>query len=281
MKITKSKTIKYLSIAVVAVIIASIWTTYQKEEPVPEEITYRDYDEIKRSGMLRTVTEYNSVSFFLNGDTITGFHYELIEAFAKAKGLQAEIIPEMSFEKRITELNNGIYDVVAYGIPTTSEWKDSILLTIPIIRSKQILVQRKPEYDSTTLYISSQLDLAHKTLYVEKGSPSIFRIHNLENEIADTIFINEVEKYGPEQLIAMVAHGDIDYAVADEVIAKASIDSFPQLDISTGISFNQFYSWGVNKESPALLDTLNSWLTEYMQQREYQELYRKYFHTNP
>lgn len=281
MKITKSKTIKYLSIAVVAVIIASIWTTYQKQEPVPKEITYRDYDEIKRSGILQAVTEYNSVSFFLNGDTITGFHYELIEAFAKAKGLHAEIIPEMSFEKRITELNNGIYDVVAYGIPTTSEWKDSILLTIPIIRSKQILVQRKPEYDSTTLYISSQLDLAHKTLYVEKGSPSIFRIHNLENEIADTIFINEVEKYGPEQLIAMVAHGDVDYAVADEVIAKASIDSFPQLDISTGISFNQFYSWGVNKESPALLDTLNSWLTEYMQQREYQELYRKYFHTNP
>lgn len=98
---------------------------------------------------------------------------------------------------------------------------------------------------------------------VVKGSPSILRIRNLSNEIGDTIYVNEIEKYGSEQLIAMVAHGDIDYAVCDEGIARMAVDSLPQLDINTAISFTQFYSWGVSKQSPALLDSLNTWLSDF------------------
>ena len=62
--------------------------------------------------------------------------------------------------------------------------------------------------------------------------------------------IKEIEKYGPEQLISLVAHGDIDYAVCDESIARAVADSLSQIDISTAISFTQFYSWAVSKQSP-------------------------------
>lgn len=86
--------------------------------------------------------------------------------------------------------------------------------------NKQVLVQRKLEnVPDSSLFIKSQLDLAGKTLHVVKGSPSILRIRNLGNEIGDTIYVEEIEKYGPEQLIALVAHGDIDYAVCDESIA--------------------------------------------------------------
>ena len=100
-----------------------------------------------------------------------------------------------------------------------------------------------------------------------EGSPSILRIRNLGNEIGDTIYIKEVEKYGSEQLIALVAHGDIDYAVCEESIARAAADSLPQIDINTAISFTQFYSWGVSKQSPVLLDSLNTWL-EKIQKRK-------------
>lgn len=91
-----------------------------------------------------------------------------------------------------------------------------------------------------------------------KGSPSILRIRNLGNEIGDTIYIKEIDKYGSEQLISLVAHGDIDYAVCDESIARAVTDSIPQIDINTDISFTQFYSWGVSKQSPVLLTALTA-----------------------
>ena len=245
----------------------------QQKQPLPP----RDYADIIREGVLRVATEYNSISFYVDGDTVVGFNYELIQAFGRDKGLRVDISPYMSFEDRLRGLSEDRYDVIAYGILATSKLKDSLLLTSPIVLNKQVLVQRKATVENDSLYIRSQLDLAQKTLHVIKGSPSILRIQNLGNEIGDTIYIKEIEKYGPEQLISLVAHGDIDYAVCDESIAQAAADSLPQIDINTAISFTQFYSWAVSKQSPVLLDSLNAWLDRFQKEEEYQKIYKKYY----
>ena len=245
----------------VIIILALIFTFRycgKQEKPLGHP---RDYAAIAKEGILRVATEYNSISFYVDGDTISGFHYELIQAFARDKRLKAEITPVMSFEERLKGLSEGRYDVIAYGILATSKLKDSLLLTSPIVLNKQVLVQRKENGENDSLYIRNQLDLARRTLHVVKGSPSILRIQNLGNEIGDTIYIKEIEKYGPEQLISLVAHGDIDYAVCDESIAQAVADSLSQIDINTAISFTQFYSWAVSKQSPVLLDSLNTWIS--------------------
>lgn len=261
-------------VVIVLAILFSVRQCGKKEKPPGHP---RDYAAIAKEGILRIATEYNSISFYVDGDTVSGFHYELIEAFARDKGLQAEIIPLMSFEERLKGLAEGRFDVIAFGILATSELKDSLLLTTPIVLNKQVLVQRKATEESDSLYIHSQLDLAQRTLHVVKGSPSILRIQNLGNEIGDTIYIKEIEKYGPEQLISLVAHGDIDYAVCDESIARAVADSLPQIDINTAISFTQFYSWAVSKQSPVLLDSLNTWLDKFQKEAEYQKIYKKYY----
>lgn len=273
MKQLKRIILKYIVLGLIVALIVTFWPRKSKVQQGHP----RDYAEIIESGIIRAATEYNSISFYVDGDTISGFHYELIKAFAHDKGLKAEITPVMSFDERLKKLDNGTYDVIAYGILATSELKDSLLLTSPIILNKQVLVQRKAIGENDSLYIYSQLDLAGKTLHVVKSSPSILRIHNLSNEIGDTIYIKEVEKYGSEQLMALVAHGDIDYAVCDESIARASIDSLPQLDINTAISFTQFYSWGVSKQSPVLLDSLNAWLGRFQKGKEYEYIYQRYY----
>lgn len=272
----KLRLFRYLvPVVIVLAILFSVRQCNRKQEkPLGHP---RDYAAITKEGILRVATEYNSTSFYVDGDTISGFHYELIEAFARDKGLKAEIMPFMSFEERLKGLADGRFDVIAFGILATSELKDSLLLTTPIVLNKQVLVQRKETEESDSLYIRSQLDLAQRTLHVVKGSPSILRIRNLGNEIGDTIYIKEIEKYGPEQLISLVAHGDIDYAVCDESIARAVADSLPQIDINTAISFTQFYSWAVSKQSPVLLDSLNTWLTKFQKEEEYRKLYKKYY----
>lgn len=271
----KLRIIRYLLLVlIVLAVIFSFRFCGKREKPVGHP---RDYAAIAKEGVLRVATEYNSISFYVEGDTVSGFHYELIQAFARDKGLKAEITPIMSFDERLKGLSEGRYDVIAYGILATSELKDSLLLTSPIFLNKQVLVQRKEREENDSLYIRSQLDLARRTLHVVKGSPSILRIRNLGNEIGDTIYIQEIEKYGAEQLIALVAHGDIDYAVCDESIARASADSLPQIDINTAISFTQFYSWGVSKQSSVLLDSLNTWLDKFQEGEEYQKIYQKYY----
>lgn len=271
----KLRLFRYLVPVVIVLAFIFIFRNCGKQEkPVGHP---RDYAAIAKEGILHVVTEYNSISFYVDGDTVSGFHYELIEAFARDKGLKIGIKPLMSFEERLEGLSEGRYDVIAYGILATSELKDSLLLTSPIVLNKQVLVQRKENGDNDSLYVRNQLDLARRTLHVVKGSPSILRIQNLGNEIGDTIYIKEIEKYGDEQLIALVAHGDIDYAVCDESIAEAAADSLPQIDINTAISFTQFYSWAVSKQSPILLDSLNTWLDAFRKKNEYQEIYKKYY----
>ena len=271
MKRFKFKYIIYLAIVIITI---ALFLLHGKEKPAGHP---RDFASIEKEGTLHVATEYNSISFFVEGDTITGFHYELIEAFAQDMGLKAQISPVMSFSERLEGLSNGTYDVIASDLLATSELKDSLLLTTPLILNKEVLVQRKATAADSANYIKSQLDLAGRTLHVVKGSPSILRIRNLGNEIGDTIYVKEIDKYGSEQLIYMVAHGNIDYAVCDESIARTAADSLPQLDINTAISFTQFYSWAVSKQSPVLLDSLNSWLSRFRKGDSYKTIYRKYY----
>lgn len=256
-------------------LIAYVFFQARRAKHDPGQLS-RDYPQIAAEGVIHAVTEYNYTSYYVDGDTMAGFHYELMQAFAQSHGLKSKISAEMAFDKQLEGLANGKYDLIAHGILATSELKDSLLLTIPIVLNRQVLVQRKDTTGNDSLFIKSQLGLAGKTVHVVKGSPSILRIHNLSNEIGDTIYINEIEKYGAEQLIAMVAHGDIDYAVCDESVASSLADSLPQVDISTAIGFTQFHAWAVSKQSPILLDSLNCWLEKYKQGREYKKLCRKY-----
>lgn len=272
--------LKWKEYSLLAVIVAVLLTVFfllpsQKDTPAARDC-YRDYGQIKAEGIINAVTEYDPISFHAIGDTVSGFHYELLNAFAETHGLQANVSAEMSFDAQLKGLETGKYDLIAYGLIATSEVKDSLLLTIPIVLNRQVLIQRKDTLNHDSLSIQSQLDLAGKTVHVVKNSPAMLRIRNLGDEIGDTIYINEIEQYGAEQLIALVAHGDIDYAVCDESIARTLLDSLPQIDTSVAIGFTQFHSWAVSKHSPALLDSLNAWLETYERSKEYLKLCRKY-----
>lgn len=268
------KYLKYAFIGVIAVALSAI--IFKPHSPTHVPYSIRKYEDIIQSGVLRAVTEYNSISYHAQDDTISGLHYELLHSFAKSKGLQVEITPEMSIEKRTKGIHEGKFDILANNVLISSDRKDSILFTHPILLSRQILVQRKKQGPEDSIHINSLLELANRTIHVSKGSPSILRIQNLSNEIGDTIYIHEIEKYGQEQLLAMVANGDIDYAVCNETLAMAAAQNLPQLDLSTAISFTQFYSWGVNKENSILLDSLNAWLETYKASKEFEELTKKY-----
>ena len=101
----------------------------------------------------------------------------------------------------------------------------------------------------------------------------LFRSH----EIGDTIYVIEDELYSGEQLAIMVAKGDIDYAVCDQQTAVLSQKQLPEIDIKTDISFTQLQSWAVRKDSPILLDSLNSWLEQIRKNGTFDKIYKKYY----
>ncbi len=269
------KRLTYHAAAGAGAILLLILAWFLHSTAPPKNTSHTDAD-IMQTRTLRATTEYSAIGYYVDHDTLAGLHYELIHAFARDKGFALQLTPEMSFERQIDGLHNNTYDLIAGSILITGEQRDSLLsFTTPILSSRQILIQRKPT-PTDSGHISIPLQLGGKTVYVPQGSPVIYRLKHLGDEIGDTIHIAQIERYGAEQLMAMVAHGDIDYTVCEEGVALTLADQYPQLDLNTPVSFSQFYGWAVPTTSQALLDTLNTWLNQYKQTPAFRRLLEKY-----
>ena len=264
------KFVKYVFLFIFIALGAWIFRGHKQPIAVP-----RDFAAIKASGVLRVAVEYNKLNFYVDSTGLAGFNYEIVKAFARDMKLRVDIRPVMSETERLEALRKDTIDLLACNLPSTIQMKDSLLLSSPIMLNKQVLIQRKRGIGKAP-YIKSQLDLARKTINVPQNSPAILRIQNLSNEIGDTIYIKEIKQYSSEQLMYMVEHGDIDYAVCDENIAKQYAPHLPHIDMQMAISFTQFYSWGMSKHSPQLLRQFNGWIEQFKKTAEYKHICRKY-----
>ncbi len=97
---------------------------YMKKDDSP-----KDYKEITRAGVLNIVTDYNSIGYFVSGDTIAGFNYDLIQLLKSHIPLKVEIMLESDLDKSIEGMKHGKYDVLARNIPVTSELREELRFT--------------------------------------------------------------------------------------------------------------------------------------------------------
>lgn len=270
---------KRLSIYVILLIIVVI-TMIMLRNSLTRKTNIReinDYNEIIERGEMNVVTDYNAIGHFISGDTVQGFQYELINALKEEWGIHINIFLENNLQDNLIGLQEGKYDIVARSIPVNSELKGSFSFTEPLILNKLVLVQRKTQYNDSIEPLRQHLELAKKTIHVSEGSPSIFRLNNLSHEIGDTIFVVQNTTYEAEQLVMMVASGEIEYTVCDEKVALQLSEELPEIDIETDISFTQIESWAVRIDSPILLDSVNSWLTRFKETHEFKNLIEKYY----
>jgi membrane-bound lytic murein transglycosylase MltF len=241
----------------------------------------RDFKEIDEEKIIRVVTEYSATGYFVSDDSIAGFQYELCRAMERHFGWKAVFFPENNLAASIFGLKEQHYDLIARNISVTTENRKDILFLDPIFFDRQILVQRKARYNRNISPIRNQIDLGGKSLYVPEHSPGILRLKNLSEEIADTIHIMVEKRYAAEQLIYMVAGGDIDFAVVDRRTAQKYREKYPALDIETDIGFTQIQSWAVRRDSPVLFDSINNWLNGFKTSREFSDLMKKYSFSAP
>lgn len=266
----------YLFLLIAALAVMILFRTAMKD--ARGNLTHpRDYNEIMASGELNVVTDYNTIGLYASGDTLQGFQREMILALEAAWGIKVNLFLENSLDENLAGLQAMRYDLVARNIPVNIHLKDSFAFTTPITLNKQVLVQRKQEYNDSIAPIRQHLDLAGKTIHVAGDSPVILRLNNLSHEIGDTIFIVEDPTYKTEQLVMMVASGDIDFTVCDEKMAIQLAKIFPEIDSDTDISFTQLESWALRKDSPVLLDSLNSWLEQFKATTAFRQLQQKYY----
>ena len=243
----------------------------------------KDYllENIKRQGKLVATTNYNSTDYFIYKGTPMGFQLELLEAFTKHIGVKLELIISNDISTNISQLTSGKCDMIAHNFTITNARRKVVDFSIPIMQSRQVLVQRIEDSNNDTSnkkkLIRNLLDLGGKTIYIQKSSAFEDRMRNLQNEIGDSMNIIISDTCEAEQMIEMVADGQIDYTISVENVALVNKTYYDNIDVSTPVSFQQNLAWAVRKNSNSLLNELNKWLAEFKETKEYRRIFDTYY----
>ena len=272
----------FLFIPLVAVLAIRTFKRYSPGKVA--KVSSIDLDTIRKRGKLIAVTDFNSIDYFIYKGEPMGFNYELLKSFSDFAGIDLEIIAENNIERAVGMVQSGEADLLAFGLTAGSPEKEEIVLTSPVDKTRQVLVQRKPlnwrkltGTSTDMMLIKSQEELAQKIVYVQEKSSYSVRLAELEKEIRAKVNIVQVP-FEPEKLIKLVASGEIDYTVCDENVAIVNSTYYPDLDVSTPVSLSQDLAWGVRKEnSQKLLEELNRWVSVYRNTSSYSLLHAKYF----
>ncbi len=244
-----------------------------------------DIPQILARKKLIALTDNSSTSYFIYKGEPMGYEYEMLQAFAKSLDVELQVIVAKNMNEIFDQLRKGEVDIISANLTVTEDRMKKVNFTDPLIYTRQILVQLKPDgwknmnADKINEHlVRTTIDMAGKKIYVRKGSSFYARMVNIQEEIASKINMVEVPgEVTTETLIQMVADGKIPYTIADENVAMVNQTYYPQLDIKTAISFPQKIAWAVNKRSPLLLAELNSWIAEQKNTVEYAVRYNKYF----
>lgn len=282
----------FLFVALTLIIISGIlsirsYTIEIEHATKAEPKIVTDLSDIIERGYLRAATDYNTTNYFVYRGEPMGFHLELLKIFANHIGVELEIQVSNDLAANINcVLEEDGCDIIAANLTVTNSRRRILQFTEPHSQTRQMLVQRKPSgwsqmttNDVEKQLVRSPLDLAGKTIHVQRHSAFVSRLNHIMEEIGDTIYVVECDD-NVERLIERVARGEIAFTVSDEQLARLHQFYHSEIDVNTPVGFTQNLAWVVRPEAVDLLAAVNEWMTEFKSSRQYAEIYNKYYN-NP
>lgn len=245
----------------------------------------KDLSAILDIGELVLITENSSTSYYLYRGQPMGYDYELIKKFADDMGLDLKVKVMSDLNEMIENLQQGEGDIIAGNLTITSDRRELMHFSEPLMETRQVLVQKKPDdwrkmrrRELESSLVRSPLELAGKTVYVHEFSSFYQRLQNLQQEIGQAIDVRLASgDVDSETLIRMVAEGLIDYTIADENVAMLNQTYYPQLDVKTGISFPQQIGVAMRANADSLKTVFDLWLKRSSINQRKGYLENKYF----
>jgi len=258
------------------ILLLSAIIIYQQVRISKEKASIVDLPQIQKKGELRALTLYSSASYFIYRDKEMGYEYEICSRLADSLGLKLKMVVAPNSKALVGMLERGEGDIVAYNLPKTIESKKKYLYCGRSFLTHQVLVQRNSD---PSKMVHEVTELIGKTVVVHKGSRNLTRLQHLNSEIGGGIHIKaiSVDSLSEEDLIGMVAMGEIDYTVIDNNIAQFNKTFYKNISTSLSLSFSQHSSWMVRKTSKLLAARVDEWFRKNLQSTEYKSTTKRYF----
>lgn len=217
---------------------------------------YREWTEIAESDTLRVGTMTSPTDFYFYRGEPFGLEYQKASSFAKAKGLELEILVTGSRDSLMTWILTGKIDLSITPFAMTADNSATYDFAGVVDTIALVLVQSR----SSDPLLTSVHDMEGKEIYVSASSPAELRLEQITEEaLLDSLSIVSVDSLGDVDLLKSIAEaGEISYAAVDTRLADLFSTHYPTLDTSLRLSVPIRYSWMVHKGNSTLSSEINA-----------------------
>jgi membrane-bound lytic murein transglycosylase F len=220
----------------------------------------------------------NPYSYAVVEGTPVGLEYELIHLFAQEQGFELKV-KVVSKESLMDSLQAGAGDIAACNQNGTILNESQATYSLPLITTDLRLIQQNKakgadKADSSWLNpntLNGKKIVIPRNSAIKNAVVAYAKMHRLHFTL-----IQAKAHVSEEGLIQMVAEGTIAYTVADGIMAEAMSTHFKNLNFSTSIADAYPMHWAINKNSVALQETFNAWITKRGRSLKYNLILHKY-----
>lgn len=196
-------------------------------------------EEIIERGELRVLSRYGPTSYYVKGEQLAGFEYELAQRFAQHLNVRLKIIVPDNLGDMLNLIEQGKADIAAAGLTVTPTRKDVIRFGPIYQEVTQQLVYRqgtkKPK--NITALNNGQLEVVATSSHVEQ-------LISYQQEVPELSW-TENSELDSSGLLELVQLEMIDYTIADSNEIAANQSLFPELRVAFNISEPQALAWAM------------------------------------
>ncbi|MCG8391878.1 MAG: membrane-bound lytic murein transglycosylase MltF [Pseudomonadales bacterium] len=214
-------------------------------------------ERVMARGELVVLTRPSNTTYYEDQHGFTGMEYELAKGFAESLGVKLRILESDDLSYIRYAVRKGTADMAAAGLIATPERSESLRFTTPYQQVDTLIVRRlsSPRPDSLA-------DLAGSTVAVSAGSTHAEQLLKTQLEHPELIF-QEVEGATPEQLLALVEDGEIDYTLINSNTYSLQRALWPDLIADYTVATDMPLAWAFNpKDDKSLYLAAQRYLTQ-------------------
>ncbi|MFT7559032.1 MAG: membrane-bound lytic murein transglycosylase F [Flavobacteriales bacterium] len=194
-------------------------------------------EEVLNGGTLRVISRNGPTTYYEGPDGLTGFEYQLTEAFAESLNVALEIVEEEDLAEIIDSVGGKRGHIAAAGLTVTPKRQQKVLFGPSYLEVTQQLIYRAGSPKPT-----SPIDLIGKKIVVIANSSHAERLRQLRREHR-TLEWEEVFDLEMVELLEQVHLGEIDFTIVDSNSYEINNTLYPKARVAFDISPVEQLAW--------------------------------------
>ena len=236
-------------------------------------ISFDDFSEIKRRGILRVITSSNPLHYYLNNGKLYGFEYEYIKEFAKKNRLRVDVIVAKSQSEMFQLLREGKGDIIAASLPSDLlEQDERLAYSSPYSYANPILIGRD---DGESILDVRELE--GRRISLPADSPYWDFMLKLQEQGANFELVRSESGISMEGTLLMVALGMYDLTVIGHHQYKPAFSENIGITSKSNLAEPIAHRWSMRADNPSLLRAVNQFIEGTYRTEFYNLLHARYF----